>query len=237
MVHGPHLRIIAAKYPQRLPEIYRKLLDERPKLQSWDVARAIAAGNLLAEEKLRLFRDAASRKNLLHQRPALEQLNELVPDEANVLLIEILRKLPKKTVDPVWRAQESGVTHLVMDSTSKEVWTAFAETCKRSHVSLRLELLNPLNYSYVGHQQLQQRVDLLRQFLADTTERSINDGDEMYEGPTAAFHFPKITVRDFAAMQLGSLLKMEEKPDQQWTAKQWTAFRTKVHAALPLIGS
>lgn len=231
--HGPHLEIIASKYPQRLPEVYRKLLDEHPKLQSWDVVKTIAASNLPADEMLRLFRDGASRKNLLHQRPALEQLNERVPDEANAILIGILRKLPKKTVDPVWRAEESGISHLVMKSTSKEVWAAFAETCKRSHVSLRLELLEPLNYPYVGDWQLQQRVNLLRQFLDDTTERVIKENDEIYEGPSAAFHFPKITVRDFASMQLGSLLKIKEKPDKKWTAKQWTDFRAKVRAALP----
>lgn len=106
-------------------------------------------------------------------------------------MFSILRKLPKKTVDPVWRSHESGVTHLVMKSTSKEVWAAFTETCKRSHVSLRMELLNPLDYAYVGDQQLRQRVDVLRQFLDDPTERIIKDGDEMYEGPTAAFTFPR----------------------------------------------
>lgn len=75
-------------------------------------------------------------------------------------------------------------------------------------------------------------MDILRQFLDDPTERIIKDGDEMYEGPCAAFTFPKITVRDFAAMQLGSLLKIKEKPEKTWTAKQWTDFRAKVSAAL-----
>jgi len=55
----------------------------------------------------------------------------------------------------------------------------------------------------------------------------------MYEGPSAAFDFPKITVRDFAAMQLASLLKIKQKPDKKWTAKQWMDFRAKVRAALP----
>ncbi|HEY3354338.1 MAG TPA: hypothetical protein VGQ83_13885, partial [Polyangia bacterium] len=54
-----------------------------------------------------------------------------------------------------------------------------------------------------------------------------------FTGPFAAFTFPRITVRDFAAAQLASILDLPgERPDQDWSPQRWAALRGRVAAAL-----
>ena len=230
--HEPHLKIIAQRYARQLPEIYREILDKRPEIQSWSVTEAIGRSTLPREDKLRLFQYGASRQKLALRKPALHQLRSLDPAAVDTILLSILEKLPRKTRQPVWTSEEAGVSHLVKESRSDQVWTAFATTLKRSHVSLRLELMNSLDYSDAGDAPRAHRLKLLSQFLDDTTERIIKDGDKLYDGPCAAFTFPRIAVRDFAAMQLASLLEFSDEPEVEWSPKRWSDFRQKVRAAL-----
>jgi len=53
-----------------------------------------------------------------------------------------------------------------------------------------------------------------------------------FKGPCAAFTFPRLAVRDLAAMTLASLLDMEESPDKYWTDAQWQDLRRKVRERL-----
>lgn len=72
------LRLLAAKYPHHLPEVYRTLLDKRPNLQSWPVAQAIAKSSLSREIKVSLFRYGAASNNLYHSDIARRELQNLV---------------------------------------------------------------------------------------------------------------------------------------------------------------
>ena len=230
--HEPHLKIIVDRYPQLLPEIYREILDRRTKIQSWSVAEAIQRSTLPRDEKLRLFQYGASRRSLALRKPALRQLRTLDPAASDAILLSILKKLPGKTRAPVWTSEEAGVSYLVKQSQSAEVWKAFAAAVSRAQVSLRLELMNPLSYSMEGDGPITHRLQLLGQFLDDATERIIKSGDKMYDGPCSAFTFPHITVRDFAAMQIASLLNLDDEPEAEWSPKRWNTFREKVRVAL-----
>jgi hypothetical protein len=230
--HLPHLRIIAHRYARHLPEIYRELLERRPTMESAQVAEALGESTLGREEKLRLFLDAAQSDNLGLRHPALRHLRKLDPAAADTILLSLVQKLPRKTRKPVWTSPESVVVHLVMESRSPTVWSAFAAAMKRAHISLRLEWMKPLAYSYAEDHQLAERLDLLAQFLDDPTERVIREDDKLYDGPCAAFEMKRITARDFAASQIASLLKLEEAPKEEWSAKRWAALRQKVKDAL-----
>ena len=92
-----------------------------------------------------------------------------------------------------------------------------------------MEMMNPMNYSYVGKQQLKQRVKLLSQFLQDNELRDKQKTQQKYSGPCAAFTFPKIEVRNFVASKIDSLLsKKPARPDEFWTEQQWATLREKV---------
>ena len=92
-----------------------------------------------------------------------------------------------------------------------------------------MEMMNRMNYSYVGKQQLMQRVKLLSQFLQDNELRDMQKSLQKYSGPCAAFTIPKIEVRNFVAGKIDSLLsKKTARPDEYWTEQQWTTLREKV---------
>ena len=91
---------------------------------------------------------------------------------------------------------------LVMRTDDPRAGAALEEAAKRSDVGLRMEILNPMNYTYVADRNRRQRLEFLSHFLDDDTVRDAKSNPKLYEGPYAAFHFPKIEVRDFAAGRL-----------------------------------
>jgi hypothetical protein len=80
--HGTLLRILAVRYWWRLPSVYRTILHQRPQLQSWPVAEAVANSGLTTAQKLILLREAMKNKNPAHAKPALRQLRRLDRQEA-----------------------------------------------------------------------------------------------------------------------------------------------------------
>src|SRR5205807_3957559 len=53
-VHFPNalmVSIIREKYPDHLPKLYRTLLEDRPQLQSWSIAEAVAKSSLSDDKK------------------------------------------------------------------------------------------------------------------------------------------------------------------------------------------
>jgi hypothetical protein len=83
-----------------------------------------------------------------------------------------------------------------------------------------------------------RRLAFLSAFLDDETLRDDSRNAAKYEGPCAAFTFPKISVRDFAAMQIASILKIDplDPPDATWAKEQWAGLRLKVKGRLKAEG-
>ena len=226
-----HLAIIETRYPKHLPELYGEVLTRRPEVQSWSLTEAIGRSALPREEKIALLLRGAAHASLSHQRPAISALRKLDPAAADAALLEVIAKLPIKTSTEVWTSDASGVANLVMESDAPAVWAALLAAAKKAHVSLRLEWMNPMNYDYVKDRQRDQRLHFLAQFLDDETVRVLKENSKLYGGPCAAFTFPRISVRDFAAMQIASILELPEDPKPDWSPHQWAALRTKVKEA------
>ncbi len=53
----------------------------------------------------------------------------------------------------------------------------------------------------------------------------------MYSGPFAGGEFSMISVRDFVAMTMVSVLGLELKPSATWNAEKWAELRQKVRTA------
>jgi hypothetical protein len=53
-----------------------------------------------------------------------------------------------------------------------------------------------------------------------------------YAGPSAGDGYPRLEVRDYAALELASLLKLPEKPKPEWKSEEWAKLRAKVKQAL-----
>jgi hypothetical protein len=100
---GPNahqLRMIGDKYPNRLPEIYRTLLDRRPRVYGWSLAEAIARSKLPREKKIELLVYASTHKKPEHRTAALWHLRQLDKKKSAEQLIETLERLPASATEP-----------------------------------------------------------------------------------------------------------------------------------------
>lgn len=230
--HAGQLAIITARYPQRLPELYREVLDRRPEVSSGPLAEAISGSALPPETRLELLHRGVAHRTLAHRQPAVRELRKLDAAAADAAVLDVLAKLPPKPTGAVWTSDEANVVFLVLGTTSPAVWDALLAAAKRAHVSLRMELMNPMSYPPFDGEQRQRRLGFLARFLDDDTLRNAAADRALYDGPCAAFTFPRITVRDFAAMQIAHILGFPDNPQPDWSPKQWAALRVKATAAV-----
>ena len=122
------------------------------------------------------------------------------------------------------------MAQLVIDTDDPRVWDLLAKVAKRSAVGLRMELLNHfVRWNETGHRP--ERLRLLAAFLDDTASRD-TESSKKYDGPCAGFHYRKLSVQNFVADELASLLNIEVelKPDR--TAEEWAKIRDQVRKAV-----
>jgi hypothetical protein len=197
------LEILTEKYAQHLPKLYKTILDERPKIQSWAFAEAVAKSSLPNYQKRDLFLYASANKNLDHRRFALSHLQELDPQQFLTILLATLESLPKTWTEPYW---VSAFALLVMATEDARAWKTLEKVAKRSGVGLRTEFMNYMSYG--EGRQRKQRLGFLAAFLDDAE------------------------VRDLAAMRIASILEMPDRPDMNWTPEQWQKLRNQVKERL-----
>lgn len=232
-LHETPLRILAAKYPERLPplcvEFTRKASGD---LQPFDLAEAVAVSTMEKAMKVNTLVEFAKHGSLEHRRCILQNLAKLDEVETSTLLLPILKKLPKDVDGAYWTCAEANFTHVVMQLSDATIWRAYLEAAKRAATGLRMEMMNPMNYSYIGDKGRDLRLAFLASFLDDDALRDQSKNATKYDGPCAAFTFPKIEVRNFAAMQAASILELEEEPDEHWDSHKWQQLRAKVRARI-----
>ena len=230
-VHEVPLRILSRLHPKSLAEIAVEVVEKSSSdAHLFSVFRTIVASEQSDENKsLLLCKMFDKLKSLKHKRTLLQNLVKVDEKACVKRLIPILEALPADVDGPYWTCTEANFTHVVMLCEADEVWDVYEKVVKRSAIGLRMEMMNRMNYSYVGKQQLMQRVKLLSQFLQDNELRDMQKSLQKYSGPCAAFTIPKIEVRNFVAGKIDSLLsKKTARPDEYWTEQQWTTLREKV---------
>ena len=222
------LEIITKKYPQHLQKLYKTILDERPKIQSWPVADAVAKSSLPNDKKRELFLYASGNKNLEHRRSGLSHLQKLDPQQFITILLATLDSFPKTPTEPYWGCPEAAFAHLVIGTDDARAWKMLEKVAKRSDVGLRMEFMNPMNYTYIGDRQRKQRLEFLATFLDDAEAPDVKANPKMFDGPHAGFTFERLEVRDLAAEKIASILGLPDRPDRNWTPEQWQKLRSKV---------
>jgi hypothetical protein len=113
-----------------------------------------------------------------------------------------------------------------------DAWRTYLQAAKRSSVGLRMEMMNPLCYTYIGEKNRERRIAFAAAFLDDESVRDMSSDPVKYAGPCAEFTIKKIVVHDFAALKIASILRMPDNPDEFWTSLQWTDLRKKVRERL-----
>jgi hypothetical protein len=226
------LDLITKKYPQHLPKLYKTILNDRPTMQSWPLAEAVAKSSLPDDKKRELFLDASRHKNLEHRRQGLSYLQKLDPQQFMTILLATLESLPKTPTESYWSCPEAAYVHLVLATEDARAWMMLEKVAKRSDVGLRMEFLNHMHNGYAGDRVRQQRLDFLAAFLDDAEAPDLKANPKMFDGPHAGFTFRRLEARDLAAMTIASILGMPDAPDTNWTPEQWKNLRKQVQDKL-----
>ena len=221
-----HLRLLGARYPERLEDVLRFQLKHRPKAVIHPIITTVGESSLPAARKVALLKEAAAvRDNPETWRMALTVLSRYDPTYFNSEAMKAFDAMPSDTKVDSWRSPEAGLSHLALGTDDAMVWAAFLRTAQRAETGLRMELMNPLDYSYIGQRYKMQRLSFLAAFLDDTTVRSLDEG--AFSGPCAAFTIPRLRVCDFAAMQIAGVMGWPDRPDKTWTERRWDHLRDR----------
>jgi hypothetical protein len=225
------LSIITERYPKHIPKLYLKALDGRPNLQTWPLADALVSSSLATETKLKVIRYAAENKNLRHRRVGLLHLQKLDSVRFMTVLVETLEALPTTPSEPYSKCSEGEYAKLVMATGEAKAWETLEKVAKRSDVGLRMQFIYQVGTG--GDRQRQRQcMAFLAAFLDDAEVRNAKANPTMFEGAYAGHMFDRLEVRDLAAMEVASLLHMQEEPNQAWTPDQFEKLRKKVKEAL-----
>jgi hypothetical protein len=225
--------ILAQKFPERLISLCDEFSkNATPDTQPFTLAEVLATANLPKEIRVKTLVEFAQRGSLEHKRSVLQNLAKIDDKKCAELLLPLLEKMPNDSTGPYWTCPEAAFTHVVMEVEDDDIWRRYVQVAKRSSVGMRMEMMDPLCYTYIGMKNRERRLAFLAAFLDDKTVRNIASNPTKFDGPCAAFTIPKITVRDFAALRIASILDFPESPDEFWTSAQWNTLRKKVREKL-----
>jgi hypothetical protein len=200
------LRVIAAKYPKHVPELYRTVLDKRPELDSSDLARTVVRCTLPVKEKIDLLESAVKHKDYAHRLSALRALKDVDRKRFDALLLATIEGLPTDVPGRYHTCSEAQVAELVADSDDPRAWSALEKAAKRAKPGLRMKLLS--HFEDPRPLRRAERLRLLGAFL---------DDDE---------------VRDAVALELATVLEIEVGSDRFLTPLEWATIRAALKVEL-----
>jgi hypothetical protein len=183
-------------------------------------------------QKLALFLYGAKSKSLNHCLRALTKIEKLSPKSFMPLLIQILNRLPRTITQPSEAYPAEFCARMVMGTDDLRAWHAFRQAADRVDVDVRLVFLASMDNLPCSSRQRRARLAFLATFLDDVTVRDVEANPKKHKEAWVAEEFPRLEVRNFAALTMASILKMPAKPKPKWTAAQWAGLRANVKKAI-----
>jgi len=235
-LNGQQFQVIMARYPERLPALFRTILDKRLDGDIIDLMYdAIANAIMPAKIKLELLREATRNKDSAHYTSAFLALKKVDPKEFNALLLTAIEAIPEDVPGRYPDCREVILGWVVMESDDPRVWSAIEKVAKRSVVGLRMELLHQFGFpKEESHRR--ERLRLLAAFLDDTTIRDTSSSNKFFTYgrrlKNIGLQYEKLSVRDFAALELAGLLGIDVELKPERTADEWVQIRTQVRETL-----
>ncbi len=214
------------KYPQRIPSLYRTVLETRPDVQSWEFAEAIAQSKQSDKNKIELFLLASHHADFRHRLPGLRFLSKLDPKSFGRILTETLENIPVDVAEKYRTYTGAHFVALAIESDDPRIWPVLEKVVHRSSLGLKMQMLERLS-NREDKRHLSTRMKLLVQFLDDDTVRD-QKSNEKFDGPCAGFPYRKIELRNFVATQLAALLDIPIETDEKRTPVEWAAIRDRV---------
>jgi len=226
--------LLCDKYPKRLPEVYRKLIDladTNLAWSSWRVAKAVSEGPFPVADKREILEYAARQSEPFHCAAGVKFLRPIDPKQAHESLIAGLVKLSGRITDGGMVLAE-----VAADRDDPREWQSLAKAVRCADVGSRLELLKLIAEEPSSANQT-LRLKFIAEYLTDDGVRNRNDDHERYkfEDHIAGGNFDRLEVRNFAAYQLAELLELNVVVQMDWTPTQWGKFRDQVRVAAAVV--
>lgn len=227
-VNSVMLCVISAKYPKDLSRIYRRVLEGEQADEEWLLPDAVLRSSLRREEKVDLLSPAARQKDPDRYLNAIRAVQKLDQARFCALVLDRIQAFPTEgPFSPP--GPEAHLMQLVRECGDPRVWEAARDLAKRAPVGLRIEVLYWIGEKGErGH--LREKLQLLKTFLDDMAVRagSSNFGERFF----AASAYPRIEVRDFAALTLAGLVGIDIPENARRSKEEWARIRTQVKAAV-----
>lgn len=170
----PHIvRVIGAKYPARLPAIYRAMLKAPASPLIGDFVNEIVASKLPLKEKVSLLKEGATHDRLDHRFLALDGLARLDRAALRKYLLPTLKRIedrgPRVHFDWDIGARPG---ELVTAAGDRACWDALIAAAKAVEVEGRMDFIGcvmPHRLPDPKDPQRRERIRFLLQFLDDRT--------------------------------------------------------------------
>jgi hypothetical protein len=193
---------------------------------------ALMDSKLKKATKLKALKTVSQKQKGMARRYMIQNLARLDSTATAREVLPLIATLPQDVNTPYWTAEEATLTHIVMQLDDTTVWKAFLAKAKTCSIGLRMELMNPMNYSYIGKKNESLRLAFLAAFMNDSEVRKIKGSDPRWEGPHAGFTYDRLSVQNFVSEIIASILKVPGEPADHWKEKQWKPFRQEVQKAI-----
>lgn len=191
------LRIIRAKYPQRLKDVYQTVVLHRPIVRSDPITKAILASKLPLKDKVAILEQGVTSKEYKHRVAALEALAEIDGVLFRKHLLQSLKGIP---ADITFREDaynpELWVIGLLRKTDDRDCWQALTDLTRRVASDTRQHLINSVGGPVDPSDLDIGRRECLRYLLGFLNDTEV--GDVPWHGPQA--------VRDFATTRLALML-------------------------------
>ncbi|MBX9626033.1 MAG: hypothetical protein K2X82_19710 [Gemmataceae bacterium] len=201
-------RVLGAKYPARLPAVYRAVLAKPPTFLIGDLIEEVLASKLTREQKVALFEEGAGHDDIGHRVFALRGLAEVDPPRFRKLLAATLHWLRDGQAVCLWFNDPYEVFPLVERSGDPACWDALADLARAGSFDLRMSLLSTagrLDPPDRPDPVRRERVRLLAGLLDDRTAEAHEVDDWNWT-----------EVRDHAAAQLAGVLRLPVRRDGEF---------------------
>jgi hypothetical protein len=221
------LSVIADNYPQLLPDLYRRLLAEKPEMDSSEVAAAVAESKLPRVRKRESLLEAAKGKAPKHRAAALAFLKEFDQEQFHRILRDTFDELPKNP-----KEEQFEFSRLVAQTTDVATWGALVKLVQRAEPSARLTFLDTMRPDVFPKADTNSHLRFYAQFLNDKAAY------QSVEWPAwlNCQKFERMEIRNYAAWYIAEILEIAADPLPSWTESQWAELRAKVKAALERAG-
>jgi hypothetical protein len=221
--------IVGKRFPEKLPVLcaeFVKCAEDR--VRSYPLAQAIGKSDMSSEWRIKVLSEFAVCGSLNNKSDFLYMLAELDPEICKKLLIPVLEGVSKDSSKPCLVCPESEFTPVVMKFDDDEVWRVYLKAAKRSSVRARMQMMDMMDCCRLGTKNLNRRLAFLAAFLDDEAVRDMRAEEEIFCG-LSIYHFTDyLSVRNFVAMKLASLLNIDESPDKDWDESRWEKLRNNV---------